>query len=112
MDQLLDQVSLYWFTGTINSSMRLYYEALGPRREALPMLAAPLGYTVYPAEIYSAPRAWAESAFPTLSYWNTQPRGGHFAAMEEPDLFVADIGRSPRTSSRPDSYESGSAVRA
>jgi pimeloyl-ACP methyl ester carboxylesterase len=91
-DRLLENISIYWITGTINSSMRLYYEAIGPGRAtpAVP-LRIPLGYAAFPAEIYRTPRRWAEAAFPTLVHWGDMARGGHFAAMEEPELFVGDV---------------------
>jgi pimeloyl-ACP methyl ester carboxylesterase len=90
-DRLLDNISVYWLTGTINSSMRLYYETIGPGRgQRLPRSTVPMGHTVFPGEIYSAPRAWVEAAF-NLVYWSEQPAGGHFAAMEVPGPFVEEI---------------------
>jgi pimeloyl-ACP methyl ester carboxylesterase len=90
-DRLLDNISVYWFTGTINSSMRLYYESLGPGRFAtMGRPTVPLGHAVYPGEIYRLPRSWAEAAF-NIVHWVEMPRGGHFAAMEVPDLYVDDV---------------------
>ena len=90
--QLLDEISVYWLTGTIGSSMRLYYETLHPDHAAAqPVSAVPLGHSAFPGEIYRLPRSWAEARFPTLSWWRTVERGGHFAALEVPDLFVREL---------------------
>jgi pimeloyl-ACP methyl ester carboxylesterase len=92
LDRLLDNISIYWITGTINSSMRLYYETIGPGRfTGPPSVAVPLGHARFPAEIYQTPRSWVEAAYPTLEHWSEMPRGGHFAAMEVPDLFVDEL---------------------
>jgi microsomal epoxide hydrolase len=90
-DQLLDDISLYWLTGTINSSMRLYYETIGPFAQPQEHpVTVPVGHAAFPAEIYRSPRRWVEAAFDVV-HWVDMPRGGHFAAMEEPELLVADI---------------------
>jgi pimeloyl-ACP methyl ester carboxylesterase len=91
-EQLLDEISVYWLTGTIGSSMRLYSEALHPdRRSAPPIPTVPLGHSAFPGEIYRMPRSWAQSQFPTLTSWRAVERGGHFAALEVPDLFVREV---------------------
>ena len=88
-DRLLDTISVYWLTGTINSSMRLYYET--DERAAIPTsVDVPTGHARFPAEISKTPRAWVEAVYDVV-HWTEQPRGGHFAAMEVPDLFVEDI---------------------
>jgi microsomal epoxide hydrolase len=90
--QLLDEISVYWLTGTIGSSMRLYHETLRHDRAApRPAPTVPIGHSVFPAEIYRVPRSWAQAQFPTLSWWRTVERGGHFAALEVPDLFVREL---------------------
>lgn len=90
-DRLLDNISVYWLTGTINSSMRLYYEHIGPgRREPTPKVGVPTGHSRFPAEITQVPRSWAEQRF-NLQRWQTMPRGGHFAAMEQPQLFTDEV---------------------
>jgi len=90
-DRLLDNVSVYWLTGTINSSMRLYYEHTGPGRYTpAPRVEVPTGHARFPAEILRIPRSWAEKQF-NLRRWQVMPRGGHFAAMEEPALFVQEL---------------------
>ncbi len=91
-DRLVDNISIYWLTGTINSSTRLYYESIGPgRHHRPPPITVPLGHAAFPAEIIRAPRSWCEAAFPTLCHWTDMARGGHFAAMEEPELLVDDV---------------------
>jgi len=88
-DRLLDNLSVYWLTGTIGSSMRLYAETdVGA---ATPdSVDVPTGHARYPAEVYKTPRGWAEAVY-DVEYWSEQPEGGHFAAMEVPELFVDDL---------------------
>lgn len=88
-DRLLENVSVYWLTETINASMRLYYET--DARAAIPdSVDVPTGHARYPVEITKTPRAWAEEVYDVV-YWNELPEGGHFAAMEVPELFVDDV---------------------
>ena len=92
VDRLLDNVSLYWLTRTAGSSARMYHETmgagdLGPGGD----VAVPTGVTVFPREIFRPSRRWAERRFPNLVHFTEQPRGGHFAAFEQPDLFVDDV---------------------
>ena len=90
-ERLLDILNVYWFTGTIGSSMRSYFEEGGPgREEPLPRVEVPTGHTAFPAEIIRTPRAWAERRF-DIAYWSEAPRGGHFPAMEVPPLFVDEL---------------------
>ena len=88
-DELLTNVSIYWFTGTIGSSMRLYAESARAGM-ALAPVRVPLGVAGFPAEITGARRAWV-AAHHNLVHWTEFDRGGHFAALEEPDLLVSDI---------------------
>jgi pimeloyl-ACP methyl ester carboxylesterase len=91
-DELLTNVTLYWVTGTINSSMRIYYES-GHSRSALPMtdrVEVPTAVADFPREIYRASRRQAEH-FYNIQQWTEMPRGGHFAAMEEPQRLIDDI---------------------
>jgi pimeloyl-ACP methyl ester carboxylesterase len=94
-DHILDNVTLYWLTGTGASAARSYWE--GGRAAALaggkapPPVTIPVGFTQFPGEIFRAPRSWAEASYPTLAYFNKAERGGHFAAWEEPDLFSAEL---------------------
>lgn len=90
-DRLLDNISLYWLTGTIASSMRIYFEDHGPgRQQPIPPVSVPTGHAIFPAEIIKTPRAWAEQRFNIVS-WSRMPQGGHFAAMEVPDLLVDEL---------------------
>jgi pimeloyl-ACP methyl ester carboxylesterase len=91
-DQLLTNVTLYWVTATATSSARLYYEMRQAGRAAVPAapITVPTGIAQYPGEITRTPRDWAEQRY-NIIHWAELPRGGHFAAMEVPDLFAADI---------------------
>lgn len=94
-DRLLDNLSLYWLTETIGSSMRVYYET--DLEAAIPdRVDVPTGHARYPGEIYKIPRVWAEDVFDVV-HWTDQPEGGHFAAMEVPELFVEDLQEFHRT---------------
>src|SRR4051794_27656290 len=104
-EHVLDNITLYWLTGTGASAARSYWEAYGadaPEAEALPEVSVPVGFSAFPGEIWKTPRSWAEQAYPTLSYFGEAERGGHFAAWEEPELFATEIRaafrslRSPR----------------
>jgi len=92
-DQLLENIMLYWVTGTINSAMRMYYESIGPGRaptSASLRVAVPTGHARFPAEIRRTPRAWAEQMY-NIVRWTEMPRGGHFAAFEQPGPFVGEV---------------------
>ena len=91
-DELLTNVTLYWVTGTIGSSMRHYYELLHPdRASAPPVVTVPTAYAEFPAEVYPSPRPWADVFYKNLVRWTTMPSGGHFAALEEPELLIEDV---------------------
>jgi pimeloyl-ACP methyl ester carboxylesterase len=93
-DQLLENIMLYWVTGTINSAMRLYYEGHGPGRSgagAMTPVTVPVGCADYPAEIRPTPRLWAEQLYTNIVRWTKMPKGGHFAAFEEPVAFVEEL---------------------
>jgi pimeloyl-ACP methyl ester carboxylesterase len=89
-DDILDNITLYWLTGTAVSSARLYWENklafFAPKH-----IKIPVAVSVFPDEIYAAPRSWAEKAFPKLIHFNQLPKGGHFAAWEQPELFSAEL---------------------
>ncbi|TCO61014.1 epoxide hydrolase family protein [Actinocrispum wychmicini] len=89
VDDLLTNVMLYWLTGTANSSARLYYESVSLRGKPI-TFTAPLGVAVFPHEIVPAVRALVEQQY-TVTHWSEFDRGGHFAALEVPDLFVPDV---------------------
>ena len=94
-DHILDNITLYWLTGTGASAARSYWEA--GRAQALaggqppPQVSIPVGYTTFPGEIFRAPRSWVEKGYPTLSYFHEASKGGHFAAWEEPGVFSEEI---------------------
>ncbi|MGE8188997.1 epoxide hydrolase family protein [Pseudomonas sp. NPDC086278] len=89
-DQILDNVMLYWLTNSGASSARMYAEHPGLNFGAVP-LDLPVAVSVFPGEIYTPPKAWAEQAYSNLIYWNKVSKGGHFAAFEQPALFVAEV---------------------
>ena len=90
-DDLLTNISVYWFTQSITSSARIYYENRAvPMTEPLGFVTVPTAGAIFPKEIYLTPRLWAEQSY-NIVRWTDMPRGGHFAAMEEPQLLLADI---------------------
>jgi pimeloyl-ACP methyl ester carboxylesterase len=94
-DHILDNITLYWLTGTGASAARSYWES--GRAQALaagqppPQVKLPVGFTTFPGEIFRAPRSWVELGYPTLTYFNEADKGGHFAAWEEPEVFATEI---------------------
>jgi pimeloyl-ACP methyl ester carboxylesterase len=98
-DHVLDNVTLYWLTGTGASAARSYWEAYGadaPGVQAAagqtpPEVTVPAAFTTFPGEIWRTPRSWAEQSYPTLAYFRQVERGGHFAAWEEPELFASEL---------------------
>jgi pimeloyl-ACP methyl ester carboxylesterase len=94
-DHILDNVTLYWLTGTGASAARNYWEDQLARAAAAsqppPPVSVPAGFTTFPGEIWASPRSWAEAAFPGIAYFNEAERGGHFAAWEEPELFSTEV---------------------
>jgi pimeloyl-ACP methyl ester carboxylesterase len=92
MDDLLTHLTIYWATGTINAANRLYFERDRQPRVLAPgqRVEVPCAVAIFPADIDHPPREWGERAY-RLERWIEMPRGGHFAAWEEPDLLAADI---------------------
>jgi len=90
-DELLDNVMLYWVTATAASSARLYWESFGPKRRPAVTVKVPTGVAVFPKEIVTPVRKWMEASFTSITHWNEMPKGGHFAAFEQPDLFVREV---------------------
>jgi len=95
-DNVLDNITLYWLTGTGASAARSYWEAYGPDaptagRQPLPPPPIPVGFTTFPGEIWRTPRSWVEASYPNVVYFNEVERGGHFAAWEEPELFSEEL---------------------
>ena len=89
-DDILDNITLYWLTNTAVSSARLYWEYKGGFFDVR-NVSIPVAVSVFPDEIYAAPRSWAEKAYPKLTYYNKLDKGGHFAAWEQPQLFASEI---------------------
>jgi hypothetical protein len=94
-DAVLDNITLYWLTGTGASTSRLYWEtsraAAASFKNPPPHVKLPVGYTVFPDELYQAPRHWVKHAYHNLVYYNEAPKGGHFAAWEEPEIFSSEL---------------------
>jgi pimeloyl-ACP methyl ester carboxylesterase len=94
-DHILDNITLYWLTGTGASAARNYWDDGRARAlaagQAPPPASVPVGFTTFPGEIWTTPRSWAEAAYPGLAYFNEVDKGGHFAAWEEPELFSTEI---------------------
>jgi len=94
-DHVLDNISVYWLTGTGASAARSYWESARAQAlaagQAPPPVKLPVGFTTFPGEIFRAPRSWVELGYPTLTYFHEADRGGHFAAWEEPELFATEI---------------------
>jgi pimeloyl-ACP methyl ester carboxylesterase len=94
-EHIVDNVTLYWLTGTGASAARNYWEDGRTRArlavEPPPPASVPVGFTTFPGEIWAAPRSWVEAAYPNLAYFNEVDKGGHFAAWEEPELFSTEV---------------------
>jgi pimeloyl-ACP methyl ester carboxylesterase len=93
-EDILDNVTLYWLTNTGTSSSRSYWDAAqggGGPFNAIEITKVPVAVTIFPGEIYRAPRSWAAKTFHKLIYWNEVDKGGHFAALEEPQIFANEI---------------------
>jgi epoxide hydrolase len=96
MDAMLDDITLYWLTNSGASSARFYLENTkpGPASYSAGRIELPMAASIFPKEIFRPPRAWAESLWTNLIYWNELDRGGHFAAFEQPGLFVEELRRA------------------
>jgi pimeloyl-ACP methyl ester carboxylesterase len=92
---MLDDISLYWFTGTATTGARLYWENNNNNFNADSQhtrdISLPVAINVFPGEIYRAPKSWAQRAYRNLTYFNEVDRGGHFAAWEQPELFSSEL---------------------
>jgi epoxide hydrolase len=96
-DELLDNVMLYWVTAAAASSARLYWESFGAHRRKAHTVTVPTGVAVFPKEIVTPVRTWMEPRFINIQHWSEMPKGGHFAAFEQPQLFVAEVRKFFRT---------------
>jgi pimeloyl-ACP methyl ester carboxylesterase len=94
-DNILDNITLYWVTGTGASTSRIYWEtgkaATASFKNPPPHMRLPAAYTVFPDELFQAPRHWVKHAYHHLDYYNEAPKGGHFAAWEEPEIFAGEM---------------------
>ncbi len=96
-DSIVDNITLYWLTGTGASAARWYWEfgqvlaAASAAGAAPPPVSVPVGFTTFPGELWAAPRSWVETVYPGLAYFNEVDRGGHFAAWEQPALFASEL---------------------
>jgi len=96
-DNIVDNITLYWLTGTGASAARSYWEDALARAQAIasgkpfPPVSLPVGFTTFPGEIWRTPRSWVENSYPKVTYFNEVDRGGHFAAWEEPALFASEM---------------------
>src|SRR6476620_2260261 len=95
-DHVVDNITLYWLTGTGASAARSYWEAYGPDapaagRKPLPASSIPFAFTTFPGEIWRTPRSWVDASYPNVIYFNTVDKGGHCAAWEEHELFTHEV---------------------
>jgi pimeloyl-ACP methyl ester carboxylesterase len=96
-DHILDNITLYWLTGTGASAARSYWEngqaaaQAAASGQAPPPVSLPVGFTTFPGEIWQSPRSWVEAGYPNVTYFHKAERGGHFAAWEEPELFATEL---------------------
>jgi pimeloyl-ACP methyl ester carboxylesterase len=103
-DDVLDNVTLYWLTNTAISSARLYWDNVHPPTGGffdVRGIKIPVAVSSFPDEIYAAPRSWAEKAYPKLIHYNKLDKGGHFAAWEQPELFVSEMRASFKSLRQP-----------
>ncbi len=94
-DEMLDDITLYWLTNSAISSARLYWENnnnnFSAEAQRTAEISIPVAVTVFPGEIYRAPKSWTERAYRNLIYFHEVEKGGHFASWEEPELFAAEL---------------------
>lgn len=88
-DELLDNVMMYWLNNAAASSARLYWESFN--NPSMDPIAMPVGVSIFPRELFRGSRRWAEKRYSNIIYWNELARGGHFAALEQPELFLAEV---------------------
>ena len=94
-ESIVDNITLYWLTGTGAPAARSYWESAQAAARAAghapPPVSVPVGFTTFPGEIFQAPRSWVETTYSSLVYFNEADRGGHFAAWEEPRIFSEEM---------------------
>jgi pimeloyl-ACP methyl ester carboxylesterase len=96
MDEMLDNITLYWLTNSAGSSARFYWENTvgGMPNVPIERVELPMAASIFPREIFCPPKQWADELWPNIIHWNELDRGGHFAAFEEPKLFVEELRRA------------------
>jgi pimeloyl-ACP methyl ester carboxylesterase len=92
-DHALDDITLYWLTDTAASSARLYYESFAKDFARMP-IDLPVAVSIFKGDFFTPPKVWGDQTYSKLLYWNEVPKGGHFAAFEQPELFVAELRKS------------------
>lgn len=96
-ESIVDNITLYWLTGTATSAARSYWEDARTLAAAIasgqppPPVSVPVGFTTFPGEIWASPRTWVEAVYPDIAYFNEAEKGGHFAAWEEPEIFTSEL---------------------
>ena len=90
-DEMLDDVMFYWLTASAASSARLYWESFDSAFAPENHVGTPSGYSMFPEEIFPVPLSWSKSRYPNMVYFNKTDKGGHFAAMEQPEIFVGEV---------------------
>ncbi|UOQ70213.1 hypothetical protein [Hymenobacter cellulosilyticus] len=95
-DAILDNITLYWLTGTAASSARIYWQSMRTFREH--PIQVPVGFSQFPRDIHQTSRRWVQERYPSLVYYNELPEGGHFPAWELPKIFVEEVRASFRHS--------------
>ncbi|HEV2356138.1 MAG TPA: epoxide hydrolase [bacterium] len=95
VDHMLNDITLYWLTDTAASSARLYYESFRKDFARMP-LELPVAVSIFKRDMFTPPRVWGERTYSKLFYWNDVPKGGHFAALEQPELFVTELRKAFR----------------
>ena len=93
VDHMLDDITLYWLTDTAASSARLYFESFAKDFARMP-IDLPVAVSIFKGDFFTPPKVWGDQTYSKLFYWNEVPKGGHFAALEQPELFVAELRKS------------------
>jgi epoxide hydrolase len=93
VDHVLDDITLYWLTDTAASSARLYFESFAKDFARMP-IDLPVAVSIFKGDFFTPPKIWGDQTYSKLFYWNEVPKGGHFAALEQPELFVAELRKS------------------
>src|ERR1700747_2168096 len=90
---MLDDITLYWLTDTAASSARVYFESFAKDFARMP-IDLPVAVSIFKGDFFTPPKVWGDQTYSKLFYWNEVPKGGHFAALEQPELFVAELRKS------------------